>query len=87
MCAQTKRVNSDLLKTKRPNCSQITLKDVLQIDILPNFSPSGGFDNIITAIDVFLPYLFAGPQTRIRPLQLQESLWINSSNTRIYERR
>ena len=35
------------------------------MDILPNLPPSGGFDNIITAIDVFSRYLFAYPTTRI----------------------
>ena len=35
------------------------------MDILPNFPPSGGFDNIITAIDVFSRCLFAYPTTRI----------------------
>ena len=35
------------------------------MDILPNLPPSGGYDNIITAIDVFSSYLFAYPVTRI----------------------
>ena len=35
------------------------------MDILPNLRPSGGFDNIITAIDVFSRYSFAYPTTRI----------------------
>ena len=35
------------------------------MDILPNFPTSGGYDHIITAIDVFSRYLFAYPATRI----------------------
>ena len=35
------------------------------MDILPNLPPSGGYDHIITAIDVFSRYLFAYPVTRI----------------------
>ena len=35
------------------------------MDILPNLPPSGGYDHIITAIDVFSRYLFAYPATRI----------------------
>ena len=31
----------------------------MQIDILPELSPSGGYENIITAIDVFARYAFA----------------------------
>ena len=33
--------------------------------ILPNLTPSGGYDHIITAIDVFSRYLFAYPVTCI----------------------
>ena len=33
----------------------------MQIDLLPNLSPSGGYENIITAMDVFSRYLFAYP--------------------------
>ena len=35
------------------------------MDILPNLPTSGGYDHIITAIDVFSRYLFAYPATRI----------------------
>ena len=35
------------------------------MDILPNLPPSGGYDHIITVIDVFSRYLFAYPVTRI----------------------
>ena len=35
------------------------------MDISPNLSPSGGYDHIITAIDVFSRYLFAYAVTRI----------------------
>ena len=35
------------------------------MDILSNLPPSGGYDHIITAIDVFSKYLFAYPVTRI----------------------
>ena len=35
----------------------------MQIDFLPNLPPSGGYENIITAIDVFSHYLFAYPVT------------------------
>ena len=33
--------------------------DAMQIDLLPNLPPSGGYENIITAMDVFSIYLFA----------------------------
>ena len=67
MCIQNKRINNDLLKTELLNCPEWDLgpEDILQMDILPNLPPSGAYDNIITAIDVFSRYLFAYPVTRI----------------------
>ena len=67
ICIQTKKINNDLLlKTELLNCTEWDLgpEDILQMDILPNL-PSGGYDHIITAIDVFSRYLFAYPVTRI----------------------
>ena len=67
MCIQNKRINNDLLKTELLNCPEWDWgpEDIQQMDILPNLPPSGGYDNIITAIDVFSRYLFAYPVTRI----------------------
>ena len=66
ICIQTKRINNDL-RTELLNCPEWDLgpEDILQMDILPNLPPSGGYDHIITAIDVFSRYLFAYPATRI----------------------
>ena len=36
-------------------------EDLMQIELLPNLPPSGGYKNIITAIDVFSKYAFAYP--------------------------
>ena len=38
-------------------------EDAMQIDLLPNLPPSGGHENITTAMDVFSRYLFAHPVT------------------------
>ena len=67
MCIQNKRIKSGLLKTELLNCPERDLgpEDVLQMDILPNLPPSGGFDNIKTACDVFSRYSFAYPTTRL----------------------
>ena len=35
----------------------------MQIDLLPNLPPSGGYENLLKAIDVFSRYLFAYPLT------------------------
>ena len=65
MCIRNTRINNDLLITELLNCPEWDLgpEDILHMDILPNLPPSGGFDNIITAIDVFSRYLFAYPTT------------------------
>ena len=67
ICIQTKRINNDLLRRELPNCPEWDLgpEDILQMDILPNLPPSGGYDHIITAIDVCSKYLFAYPVTLI----------------------
>ena len=38
-------------------------EDAMQIDLLPNLPPSAGYENIITAMDVFSRYLFEHPVT------------------------
>ena len=34
-------------------------EDAMQIELVPGLPPSGGFENIVTAIDVFSPLFFA----------------------------
>ena len=34
-------------------------EDVMQTDLVPELPPSGGYENIVTAMDVFPRYLFA----------------------------
>ena len=60
-------MNNDRLRTKLLNCPECVLgpEDILQMDILPNLPPTGCYDHIITAIDVFSRYFFAHPVTRI----------------------
>ena len=36
-------------------------EDAMQVDLVPELPPSGGFENIVTAMDVFSRYLFAYP--------------------------
>ena len=36
-------------------------EDAMQIDLVPGLPPSGGYENFVTAIDVFSRYLFAYP--------------------------
>ena len=36
-------------------------EDAMQIDLMPELPPSGGYESIVTAMDVFSRYLFAYP--------------------------
>ena len=68
---QTKRINNDLLRTELLNYPEWDQgpEDILQMDILPNLPPSGGYNHIITAIDVFSHYLFAYPAAILSQIQ------------------
>ena len=50
--------------------------DFMQFDLLPEFSPSGGYENIITAIDAFLRYAFAYP--------VSKAMAVNTAKNTIY---
>ena len=67
-CARDKRVPNATVVTITPellNLPEWDLgpEDAMQIDLLPNLPPSGGYENVLTAIDVFSRYLFAYPLT------------------------
>ena len=44
---------------QNPNEYITVPEDAMQIDLIPGLPPSGGFKNILTAMDVFSRYLFA----------------------------
>ena len=46
----------------------------MQIDLLPNLPPSGVFENVLTAIDVFSRYLFAYPLTDASAINVAKAL-------------
>ena len=60
---QDKRINNAWVTPELIHISQWDLgpEDLLQIDLLPGLPASGGYENIITAIDVFSRYAFAYP--------------------------
>ena len=63
VCIHDKRINNTRIT---PELSHIPEwdhgpEDLIQIDLLPELPPSGGYENIITAIDVFSRYAFAYP--------------------------
>ena len=46
-----------------PNEDITAPEDAMQIDLVPELPPSGGYENIVTDMDVFSRYLFAYPRS------------------------
>ena len=62
-CARDKRVPNNTITPELLNLPEWDLgpEDAMQIDLLPNLPISGGYQTVMTAIDVFSRYLFAYP--------------------------
>ena len=62
-CAKDKRVPNKVITLELLNLPEWDLgpEDAMQIDLLPNLPTSGGYQTVMTAIDVFSRYLFAYP--------------------------
>ena len=75
-CARDKRVPNATITPELLNLPEWDLgpEDAMQIDLLPNLPPSGGYENVLTAIDVFSRYLFAYPLTDSRAINEAKSL-------------
>ena len=63
ICIQDKRIKNTRITPELIHIPELDLRpeDFMQIDLLPDLPPSGGYENIITAIDVFSRYAFAYP--------------------------
>ena len=61
ICIQDKRINNTRMSPGLIHIPEwdIGREDLIQIDLLPELQPSGGYENIITARDVFSRYAFA----------------------------
>ena len=62
-CIRESRIDPSLtrLPLQKPNEHITAPEDAIQIDLVPELPPSGGYENIVTAMDVFSRYLFAYP--------------------------
>ena len=60
-CVRDKRVPKNTITTELLKLPEwdLGLEDAMQIDLLPNLPTSGGYQTVMTAIDVFSRYLFA----------------------------
>ena len=62
-CIRESRIDPNLTRPslQNPNEHITAPEDAIQIDLVPELPPSGGYENIVTAMDVFSRYLFAYP--------------------------
>ena len=68
ICIQDKGINNTGITPELIHIPEWELgpEDVMQNDLLPELPPSGGYENIITAIEVFSRYAFACPVSNPR---------------------
>ena len=64
-CIRESRFDCSLTRPplQNPNEHITAPEDAMQIDLVPELPPSGAYENIVTAMDVFSRYLFAYPTT------------------------
>ena len=62
-CIKKSRIDRHLTlpPVQNPNEHFTAPEDAMQIDLVPELPPSGGYENIVTAMDVFSRYVFAYP--------------------------
>ena len=62
-CIRESRIDPSLTRPplQNPNEHITAPEDAIQIDLVPELRPSGDYENIVTAMDVFSRYLFAYP--------------------------
>ena len=66
ICIQDERINNTRITPELIHIPEWDLgpEELMQIDLLPELPPSGGYENIITAIDAFSRYAFAYPVSK-----------------------
>ena len=64
-CIRKSQINRNLTHPllQNPNEHITAPEEAMQIDLVPELPPSGGDENLVTAMDVFSRYLFAYPTT------------------------
>ena len=62
-CIRESRFDRSLTRPalQNPNEHNTAPEDAMQYDLVPELPPSGGYENFVTAMDVFSRYLFAYP--------------------------
>ena len=77
-CTREARINPGLTRPPLENTNEYLTapEDAMQIDLVPGLPPSGGYEDIVTAMDVFSRYLFSNP-TSNQDAKTIAKVWIN----------
>ena len=64
-CPKESRINRRFSRLPLQNPYECTTasQDAMQLDLLPGLPPSGGYENIVTAMEVFSRHFFAYPSS------------------------
>ena len=75
-CSRESRIDRSLTRPPLQNLNEhITApEDAMQIDLVPELPPSGGYENNVTAMDVFSRYVFAYPTSKEDPKKIAKVL-------------
>ena len=62
-CIRDSRIDRSLTRPPLQNTIELITapEDAMQIDLVPELPPSGSYENLVAAMDVFSRYLFAYP--------------------------
>ena len=84
-CIRGSRVGGGLTQSALQNPSEdITpTEDAMQIDLVPELPPSGGYENLVTAMGVFSRYVFVYP-TSSQDAKTIEKIIINIMTKHVY---
>ena len=65
-CIEESRIHRGLTgpPLENPNEHITAPEDAMQIDLVPELPPSGGYENIVTAMDVFFPLFICIPDIK-----------------------
>ena len=65
-CIRESRIDRSLTRFPLQNPNELITgpEDAMQVDLVPELPPSGGYEKIVTAMDVFSRCLFAYPTSK-----------------------
>ena len=84
-CIRESQVDDRLTQPAPQNWSEHIQapEDAVHTDLVPELPPSGGYENIVTAMDVFSRYLFAYP-TSSQDAKTTAKVIINTMTKHVY---